>query len=95
MQKCKSAGGLWKGGKVRGGVDHRVQRTEYGLQRTVSCEDSAKVQIGLRPVQRCAWAKPTRGQAGKGTGGQGVVSPLGGGTMFEVGSGLRTDLGVS
>ena len=35
------------------------------------------------------------GEAHEGTGGQGVVSPLGGGTLFKVESGLRTDLGVS
>ena len=29
------------------------QRTEYGVQITEGWEGRAKVQIGLRPVQRC------------------------------------------
>ena len=69
--------------------------TECRVRSTESCDDRAKVQIGRRPGERWARAELARGQVGKGTGGQGVVSPLGGGTMFEVGSGLRTDLGVS
>jgi len=42
VPRCKSAGGRCKGAKV-----NDVEKiTEYGVQRTVSCEDRAKVQIG-------------------------------------------------
>ena len=47
MQKCKSAGGLWKGGKVRGGVDHRVQRTEDGGRRVAMTVQRCKSAGGL------------------------------------------------
>ena len=57
MQRCKSAGGRCKGGKVEAG-----KSAEDGVRRTecVSCEDRAKVQIGRRPVQR--W-KSGKGEA--------------------------------
>jgi hypothetical protein len=52
VQKCKSADGRCKGGKVndktgRGGAgQRRVQSAEYRVRSAVSCEDRAKVQIG-------------------------------------------------
>jgi hypothetical protein len=46
VQKCKSAGGLCKGGKVE--PEYRGRRARRGMVKG----DSAKVQISLRAVQR-------------------------------------------
>jgi hypothetical protein len=33
VQRCKSADGRWKSGKVRGREEYKVQSTEYGVER--------------------------------------------------------------
>jgi hypothetical protein len=48
VQRCKSADGRWKSGKVRGREDYRVRRT-------VSYEDRVKVQMGAE--LRCKGGK--------------------------------------
>ena len=50
---------LCKGGKV--GPEYGVRRTEYGVRQ----DSRAKVQIGLRPVERC---KVSASRAREGTG---------------------------
>ena len=70
MQQCKSAGGLCKGAKVE--PEYRGRSTEDREQRGQEYgwlgwrQRGAKVQIGLRSVQRCK----VRYQTGRGGAGQ-------------------------
>ena len=51
---------LCKGGKVKQTAEYGVQSTEYGVRK----DSRAKVESGLRPVQRCEDEKGVK----KGTG---------------------------
>ena len=70
------------GGRSIGGI------TYIGARDSTTCSPSAKVQIGLRPVQRCKSERPSFRVAGGGPGWQ-VAAPAGRwrGMLFQV-SGL-------